>query len=252
MNEKKMLKIKPLQELNQIDALYMPKIQENYHSSNQNYKNKNYFTIKAKLSSPDNISKYISTNKVTIKSSKKPKVFDTNAYNFSLSSNITSKTLEEHPKKKKEIIFPKIKAALGEQYNLSDIYLSNSKINSKPNLFNDMANLRHNKKPSDLSIKINEDNSYNLMDEEYNNRKNSNKKSIFNHQNRSTKNSKLKIIQKEKSQEGLKKRLFLHSIELKRNHISNFYPDINIKYINNMNENKEAIKNKYNNFNFYN
>ena len=249
MNEKKMLKIKPLQELNQIDELYMPKIQENYHSSNQNHKNKNYFTIKAKLSSPDNISKYISTNKVTIKSSKKPKVFDTNAYNFSLSSNITSKTLEEHPKKKKEIIFPKIKAALGEQYNLSDIYLSNSKINSKPNLFNDMANLRHNKKPSDLSIKINEDNSYNLMDEEYNNRKNSNKKSIFNHQNRSTKNSKLKIIQKEKSQEGLKKRLFLHSIELKRNHISNFYPDINIKYINNMNENKEAIKNKYNNFN---
>ena len=55
MNEKKMLKIKPLQELNQIDELYMPKIQENYHSSNQNHKNKNYFTIKAKLSSPDNI-----------------------------------------------------------------------------------------------------------------------------------------------------------------------------------------------------
>ena len=252
MNEKKMFQIKPLQELNQIDQLYMPKIQENSHSSNHNHKNKNYFTIKTKLSPPDKISKYISTNKVTIKPHKKPKVFNTNTYNFSLSSNTTSKTLEENPKKKKEIIFPKIKTALGEQYNLSDIYLSNSKISSKPYLFNDMASLRQNKKPNDLSIKINEENSYNLMDEEYNNGKNCNKKSIFNHQNRSTKNSKMKIIQKEKSQEGLKKRLFLHSIELKRNHISNFYPDINIKYINNMNENKEAIKKKYNNFNFYN
>ena len=101
MNEKKMLKIKPLQELNQIDELYMPKIQENYHSSNQNHKNKNYFTIKAKLSSPDNISKYISTNKVTIKSSKKPKVFDTNAYNFSLSSNINIQNFRRTSQKEK-------------------------------------------------------------------------------------------------------------------------------------------------------
>ena len=251
MNEKKTLQIKPLQELNQIDQLYMPKIQENYHLSNKNQKNKNknYFTLKTKQSSPDKMPKYTSTIKVTIK---KPKVFNANEYNSSLSSNTTSKTLEENPKKKKEIIFPKIRTALGEQYNLSDIYLSNSKVSTKPYLLNDMTSLRQNKKSRDLSIKINEENSYNLLDDEYNNRKNSNKKSIFDHQNRSTKNSKMKIIQKEKSQEGLKKRLFLHSIDLKRNHISNFYPDINIKYINNMNENKEAIKNKYNNFNFYN
>ena len=112
MNEKKMFQIKPLQELNQIDQLYMPKIQENSHSSNHNHKNKNYFTRKTKLSPPDKISKYISTNKVTIKPHKKPKVFNTNTYNFSLSSNTTSKTLEENPKKKKEIIFAKIKTAL--------------------------------------------------------------------------------------------------------------------------------------------
>jgi len=251
MNEKKTLQIKPLQELNQLDQLYMPKIQENYHLSNKNQKNKNknYFTLKTKQSSPDKMPKYTSTIKVTIK---KPKVFNANEYNSSLSSNTTSKILEENPKKKKEIIFPKIRTALGEQYNLSDIYLSNSKVSTKPYLLNDMTSLRQNKKPRDLSIKTNEENSYNLLDDEYNIRKNSNKKSIFDHQNRSSKNSKMKIIQKEKSQEGLKKRLFLHSIELKRNHISNFYPDINIKYINNMNENKEAIKNKYNNFNFYN
>ena len=149
-------------------------------------------------------------------------------------------------KKKKDGFMPKIKESLKNQYNLSEVNLQNYKTADKPfSLYNNLKNLQNNKK-NPISINISSDNnnkSNYSIDEQFTNQK------YKNHQTKSTIISKMKVLQKDKSQEELKKRLFLNSIEpIPRNHNSIYFTQKS-KYI--YSEDNEEDKNNYNNHKLY-
>ena len=149
-------------------------------------------------------------------------------------------------KKKKDGIVPKIKESLKNQNNLSDINIQNNKTIDKPfSLYNNLKNLQNNKK-NPISINISSDNinkSNYSIDEELTNQK------YQNHQTKSTKILKMKVLQKDKSQEELKKRLFLNSIEpIPRNHNSIYFTQKS-KYV--YSEDNEEGKKNYNNHKLY-
>ena len=155
-------------------------------------------------------------------------------------------TEESKIKKKKDGYIPKIKESLKNQYNLSEINIPNYKTADKPfSLYNNLKNLQNNKKIP-ISINISSDNfnkSNYSIDEELTNQK------YKNHQTKSTKILKMKGLQKDKSQEELKKRLFLNSIEpIPRNHNSIVFKQKS-KYI--YSEDNEEDKNNYNNHKLY-
>ena len=227
--------------------LLTPKIENNYNINIQNNRKHYSLTKKISSSSSEKNHKYNPIKKLRIKSPQEQNTnikFSRNTFNHFHISSINSKTSDENiSKRKNEIIFPKIKSSLNGKYNISDI---NSNSNSKTleipsSLYNNLKSIQKSKKKIPISINV-ENNNKILVDEEFSNQR------YRNHQTKSTKISKLKTTQKEKSQGELKKRLFINSESpLKRNQNSTLYSRNKI----NIDDKNENNKSNYNNHKFF-
>jgi serine/threonine protein phosphatase PrpC len=235
------------------------KNENNYNTYTKN--NSKHYSLAKKGSftedKPVNNYKYIPIQKSRIKSPQEasfnPK-YSRNTFNHfhfsSIASNSSNtiknqKTLEDNnSKRKNEVTFGRIKSS--NQYNLTETN-NNSKTLEIPftkyNNIKSVNNKRNN--PTTVNIKVENNNKY-LIDEELSNQR------YKNHQTKSTKISKLKTLQKEKSQEEFKKRLFINSAApLKRNNnsilIENKNKNNTSNIINNVVEDKN-IENKRDNY----
>ena len=212
---------KSLQDLCETDK----NISKNYNNTNYDIQNnKKHFSLNKITSSPSEKNNKYALKKIRIKSPQKNN-HQTTKYNsitfnhFYISSNNQKNTNENKSKKKNEVIFPKIKDSLRNQNNLSEVNINNSKTIEKPfSIYNNLKSFQSKKKnPISININVENNNKY-LIDEELSNQR------YKNHQTKSTKISKLKNLQKDKSQEDLKKRLFINSSESnQRNHSSVYY-----------------------------
>ena len=230
---------KSLEELNKVESNRISKIESNYTTYNQN--NRKHFSLNKKADSPSD-----KNHKYTIKTirTKSPQV-DNQSHNKYSSNTFThlhsknQKNTEENKTKRKNDFFPKIKTELKNQNNLSEINIGNKRAIEKPfSLYNNLKNGQGNKKRNYMSININVENNYKYsFDEDSENNK------YKNHQTKSTKISKTKTLQKERSQEDFRKRLYINSITPKKNQKSNYYTNNDKK--------KEETKNDYNNHKLY-
>ena len=252
MYEKRIVKSikgkKYLLNLDQVEQLNIPKIENKNLYSQNSRKNSN---LKYQIITPPiQNDKLINNKKIRIKSpqsKQKSTNYSNNTLNqfrIATTNHNNEKNSQENIKNKKDIVFPKIRASLNNQYNISDNNISNTKTLENPHLYNNLQSIKHNKKSNPVSIKVTSSNITNIIDENF---RKDHKNLINNRQTKSTRISKLKILQKEKSQEGIKQRLLINSVNpLKRNHNSNYYPD-NYNYDNI----KENIKNDYNNHRYF-
>ena len=229
------------------DSLNISKIDYKYNLNTRNER-KNYSLNKRTNTPIDKKNKY-ALKTIRLKS---PQIdheetkYNSITYKHLPNINNQKNTEGNKLKKKNDRIMPKIKESLKIQNNLSEIDLQNYKITNKPfSLYNNLKNLQNNKK-NPISINISSDNidkSNYSIDEQLTNQK------YNNHQTKSTIISKMKVLQKDKSQEELKKRLFLNSIEpIPRNHNSIYFKQ-KTKY--NYSDDNEEDKNNYNNHKLY-
>ena len=213
---------KSLQDLDEADE-NISKYQNNYNIYNQDNK-KNYSLNKINTTSLNTNNKYTS-KKIRIKS---PQVnlqpntkYNSITFNhIHISSNNLKNIEENKSKRKNEVILQKTKDLYKYHYNLSNVNanINNSKTIEKPVcLYSNLKSLKSNKIKL-RNINLENNNKYSI-DEELTNQK------YDNHQTKSTKISKLKILQKDKSQEQLKKKLFINEPVNKnnKNHNSVYY-----------------------------
>ena len=233
---------KSLQDLDETDGKIL-KYQNNYNIYNQNNK-KNYSLNKENTSSLNKNNKYTS-KKLRIKS---PQVnlqsntkYNSVTFNqFYISSNNQKNIEENKSKRKNEIIPQKTKDLYKYKYNLSEVNINNSKTTEKPiYLYNNLKSSKSNKIKL-RNINFENNNKYSI-DEELTNQK------YDNHQTKSTKISKLAILKKDKSQEELKKKLFIND-SVNENHNSAYYSNTSktMSFDDKKDENK-----KYNNHKLY-
>ena len=238
---------KSLQDLDEADE-NISKYQNNYNIYNQDNK-KNYSLNKINTTSLNTNNKYTS-KKIRIKS---PQVnlqpntkYNSITFNhIHISSNNLKNIEENKSKRKNEVILQKTKDLYKYHYNLSNVNanINNSKTIEKPVcLYSNLKSLKSNKIKL-RNINLENNNKYSI-DEELTNQK------YDNHQTKSTKISKLKILQKDKSQEQLKKKLFINEPVNKnnKNHNSVYYS--NTSKTMSFDDKKDEDK-KYNNHKVY-
>ena len=192
------------------------KFENNYNTININNNRKHYSLNKKPSSSTekrmdktyriDKNQRNIPIRKIRTQSPQEDNLnqkYSRNTFNHFQISSINHNNSEENIlRRKNEVIFPKIKNAFNKDYNLSEVY-SNAKKTEKPLvLYNNLKSIQNNKRNNTMAVNINiENNNKFLINEELSNQ-------IYkNHQTKTTKISKIKTLQKEKSQEELKKRL---------------------------------------------
>ena len=229
---------KSIQDLDEVKPIYIPKIENNYNLYSQN--NKNNYSLNNNSSSPSDKShkyalKTIRLNSPLSKYDQTSK-YSSNTFHHYHSSSNSHKNTEENKRKNNDVIIPKIKTSLSnQQYNLTDI----NKVNNSTSFYNNLKSLQTNNtkiEPFSVNIKSDKNNKYNLDNQRYKN-----------HQTKSSNFSKTKVLQKDKSQERLKKRLFINSVTPpKRNNNSIIYSD-NYKNI----TNDEIKENNFNNYKLY-
>ena len=205
-----------------IAPLNIPKLDIN-NNNIYNKTNKNCSIFKNTIFSPPGKIHEYSFKTTNIKYPKGPKYllqsmakYNTHTINGYHASSNNQKNIKESNSKK--ILFPKIKAALKNNYSLSDMNRSNNKRIENPFSLNDSSkNFHINKKnPNAFNIgpKNNENENKYLIEEKINIDKNDN------HQTKSIKITKLKILTNNKSQEDLKNQMSINSntpFEKKRN-----------------------------------
>ena len=220
--------------------------------------NKKHFSLSKNntTSSTDKNRKYISIKKLrinTLEEDSKNSKYNRNTFNGFhiplINQNITE---ENNFKQKNGLRFQKNKEIMKSQYhqnNISEIK-SNSKTLEIPlSKNNNLKSIRNNKKtiPNGINLNVENNNKY-LIDEELSNQK------YNNHLTKTTKISKIKTLQKEKSQEEFKKRIFINSIvpAKKNNNTTILITDKN-KYKNSIDDKNGENKknNNYNNHKFY-
>lgn len=238
---------KSLQDNEPETPMYNSKIENINNRNSQN--NRKHFSLSKKTNSPiEKNHKYSPLKKLRINSppeqSQNTK-YSRNTFNhLHITSNNPKTSDNNYSKRKIEVGFPRIIGSLNNQYNLSDMN-SNSKTLEIPfSLYNNLKSIQNSKKNNSISINV-ENNNKILVDEELSNQK------YKNHQTKSTKISKIKVLQKEKSQEQFHKRLLINSASSphKRNNNSIVYS----AYKNNIDDKKDKNINKsfYNNHKYF-
>jgi len=248
---KKMLIIhkrkKSLQDNEPETPMYNSKIENINNRNSQN--NRKHFSLSKKTNSPiEKNHKYSPLKKLRINSppeqSQNTK-YSRNTFNhLHITSNNPKTSDNNYSKRKIEVGFPRIIGSLNNQYNLSDMNSNSKTLEIRFSLYNNLKSIQNSKKNNSISINV-ENNNKILVDEELSNQK------YKNHQTKSTKISKLKVLQKEKSQEQFHKRLLINSASSphKRNNNSIVYS----AYKNNIDDKKEKNINKsfYNNHKYF-
>ena len=246
---------KSLQDSDKPGQIFIPKIENNYSRYNQNNA-KHYSLNKITINTEGNNKNNIQKENLRLKSPQMHRQEITKKYTSNTFSrfHIQNNSEENLQKKKNDTVFPKIKGSLKNQYNLSEMNISN--YGSKHNNLKSIQNNKKNNNTIQKNLRTeNENNSKselnNSLNEEYNSQRTNN------HQIKSTKITKIQILQKEKSQGKLNNRLLIQSAgpQLKSsNNTTKKNSTDNLKYSLNNNNNsnkKEEVKNDYNNHILY-
>ena len=196
------------------------KFENNYNTINKN--NRKHFSLNKKSSSNEKRldktyknHKNIPTRKIRIKSPQEESLnarYSRNTFNhFHVASNSHNNSEEKILKRKNEVLFPKIKSTFNNEYNLSEVYSNAKTLEKSFPLNNNLKSIQNNKRNNNKAININvENNNKYLINEELINQKHKN------HLTKTTKVSKIskiKTLQKEKSQEILRKRLVINPVD---------------------------------------
>ena len=237
---------KSFQDLDDGKPIYNSRVENNYNFYSQNNK-KNYSLDKNSSSPFSKSNKYaLKTIRLNSPQSKNEQTtrYSSNTYHqFHSSSN--QRNTEDNKRTRNDINIPRIKPSLSnQQYNLTDINKSNKFLDKPLSSYNNLKSIQNNIRniPTSINLNIDTNNKYLLSDslgnQRYNNRQN--------HQTKSSKFSKTKVLQKDKSQERLQKRLYINSVTPKRNNNSIIYSE-NYKNLGN-----DEIKVNNYNYNFNN
>ena len=220
--------------------------------------NKKHFSLSKNntTSSTDKNQKYISIKKLrinTLEEDSKNSKYNRNTFNGFhiplINQNITE---ENNFKQKNGLRFQKNKEIMKSEYhqnNKPEIKSKSKTLEIPLSKNNNLKSIRNNKKtiPNGININVENNNKY-VIDEELSNQK------YNNHLTKTTKISKIKTLQKEKSQEEFKKRIFINSIvpAKKNNNTYILITDKN-KYKNSIDDKNGENKknNNYNNHKFY-
>ena len=197
---------KSLQELDKVESNHTPKVENNYTQFNQN--KRKHYSLNKKTNSPSDKNHKYNLNMIRTNSPQEdphnPNKYSSNTFTHLHSKN--QKNTEENKIKKKND-FPKMKTELKNQYNLSEVNITNKHSLEKHfSLYNNIKNIQGNNKKNPISININvEQNNKYSFDE------GSITQKYKNHQTKSTKMSKNRTLQKERSQEDFRKRTYIKS-----------------------------------------
>ena len=240
---------KSFQDLDDGNPIYNTKIENNYNYYSQN--NKKNYSLDKNSSSPFGKTNKYALKTIRLNSPQSKNEFTTryssNTYHQFHSSSNSQRNTEENKRTRNDVNIPRIKPSLSnQQYNLTDINKTNKNSDKPYSYYNNLKSIQNNIRniPTSINLSIDTNNKYLLSDslsnQRYNNRQN--------HQTKTSKFSKTKVLQKDRSQERLQKRLYINSVTPKRNNNSIIYSD-NYKNL----PNDEIKGNNYNlnNHQFY-